>query len=132
MVGHIDTRHEDRPVAELVRQFSEQTSHLVRDEIRLARIEMREAGKHAGVGAGLFSGAGLFGFFGFAALVTAAIAALALVLQVWAAALIVAGALFLVAGIAALIGKRQISQADPMPKRASQNVRRDVDELKGN
>lgn len=124
------SRETDRSVADLVRQFSEQTSHLVRDEMRLARAEMQDSAKHAGKGLGLFSGAGLLAFFGVAALVTSAVAALALVLEVWAAALIVAGALFLVAGITALIGKSQVSHANPTPQRTTESVRRDVEELK--
>src|SRR5699024_9535147 len=53
-----DTR-DDRSVAELVTQISDQTSHLVRDEMRLARAEMTETAKHTGAGLGLFGGAGM-------------------------------------------------------------------------
>src|SRR5690625_328450 len=124
-----DTR-DDRSVAELVTQISDQTSHLVRDEMRLARAEMTETAKHAGVGLGLFGSAGMLAHFGLATLIVAGVAALALVLELWAAALIVAGALFVLAGIAALIGKGEARQATPTPERTVDSVKRDVDELK--
>ena len=64
------------------------------------------------------------------ALITAAIAALALVLPVWAAALIVAVVLFAAAGIAALISKKQLEQASPTPERTVANVKQDINEVK--
>ncbi|TDD65323.1 phage holin family protein [Jiangella aurantiaca] len=122
---------DDHSVAELVRQFSAQTSHLIRDEMRLAQAEMSQKAKHAGMGIGLFGGAGLLAFFGVGALVTAAIAALSLTdLDVWAAALIVAAVLFVLAGIAALLGRGETKQASPTPQRTVENVKRDVEELK--
>ena len=83
-------------------QLSAQTSRLVRDEMRLAQKELQESVKHAGIGAGLISVAGLLSVLGLATLIAAGVAALALVLPVWAAAVIVAVVLFIAAGIAAL------------------------------
>jgi Putative Actinobacterial Holin-X, holin superfamily III len=64
------------------------------------------------------------------ALITSAIAALALVLAVWAAALIVAAMLFATAGIAALVAKKQAAQASPLPDRTVANVKQDIDQVK--
>jgi uncharacterized membrane protein YqjE len=121
----------DQSVGDLVSRMSEQTSRLVRDELRLAQLEMAEKGKRAGIGAGLFGGAGLFSLYGLGALVAAAILALAGPLSPWLAAVIVAAALFVIAGIAALIGKREVSQATPpMPEEAISGVKQDVQALK--
>jgi uncharacterized membrane protein YqjE len=123
--------HTDQSLGELVSQMSEQTSRLIRDELRLAQLEMAEKGKRAGIGAGLFGGAGLFALYGIGAVVAAAILALAGPLSPWLAALIVAAALFAVAGIAALIGKREVTQATPpMPEEAISGVKQDVQALK--
>ncbi|ULN33439.1 phage holin family protein [Mycolicibacterium smegmatis] len=119
----------DTPIGELMSQLSAQTSRLVRDEMRLAQKEFTESAKHAGIGAGLFSAAGLIAVFGLAGVVTAAIAALALVLPVWAAALIVAVVLFAIAGITALISKKQIDQASPTPEMTVANVKQDIHEV---
>ena len=88
-------------MGELVSSLSEQTSRLVRDEIKLATKELQAKGKHAGLGAGMFGGAGVVALFGVGALVTAAIGGLAMAMDVWAAALIVAVVLFAVAGVLA-------------------------------
>lgn len=120
----------DASIGELMSQLSTQTSRLIRDEMRLAQKEFQESAKHAGIGAGLFSVAGLLAFFGAATFIAAAVAALALVLEVWAAALIVGAVLFLVAGIAALIGRNQAREATPAAPRTVETVKADIQELK--
>ena len=120
----------DASIGELMSQLSAQTSRLVRDELRLAQKEFQESAKHAGIGAGLFSVAGLLAFFGAATFIAAAVAALSLVLPVWAAALIVGAVLFIVAGIAALIGRNQAREATPAAPRTVETVKADIQELK--
>jgi len=117
-------------MGELTTQLSSQTSRLVRDEMRLAQKEFVESAKHAGIGAGLFSAAGLVAVFGLGSLIAAAIAALSLALPVWAAALIVAVVLFAVAGVAGLVSKKQLDQASPTPELTVANVKQDIHELK--
>jgi Flp pilus assembly protein TadB len=111
-------------------QLSTQTSRLVCDEIRLAQKEFQQSAKHAGVGAGLFSVAGLLAFFGAATVIAAAVAALSLILEVWAAALIVGAVLFIAAGIAALVGRKQASEATPAAPKTVETVKADIQELK--
>ena len=121
----------DRSVGELVTDLTDEVKRLVRDEMRLAAFELRRKGKKMGAGAGLFGAAGLFALFGGGALVAAAVLALALVVPGWLAALLVAVALFLVAGIAALVGKKEVTQAvPPVPEEAITGVREDVDTVK--
>jgi uncharacterized membrane protein YqjE len=116
----------------LVHQLSEQIPELIRSEARLAQAELTEKGRRAGTGIGLFSAAGLLAFFGLAGALTAAVAALDLVLPLWAAALIVAAVLFVAAGIAALVGRSEVRSATPAkPERAMEGVRSDVAALKG-
>jgi uncharacterized membrane protein YqjE len=119
------------PVGELVKQLSEQTSTLVRKELKLAQLEMQEKGKRAGIGAGLFGGAGLIALFGAGTLVATLVMLLATAMDAWLAGLIVAVVLFAVAGIAALMGKKQVEEAvPPQPEQAIQSTKRDVDEVK--
>jgi len=117
-------------VSELMTQLSSQTSRLVRDEMRLAQKEFQESAKHTGIGAGLFSVAGLLAFFGVATLIAAAVAALSLALPVWAAALILAAALLLAAGIASLIGKKHVQQVPAGPQHVGANVKKDIEQVK--
>jgi uncharacterized membrane protein YqjE len=124
--------NEDQPLGALVHRLSEQIPELVRSEIRLAQAELTEKGKRAGLGIGMFSAAGLLAFLGLSTLVATAVLLLALVLPAWAAALIVAVLLFIGAGIAALVGKKEVEQATPpAPERALANVREDVATVKG-
>ena len=116
-------------IGDLMAQLSEQTSRLVRDEIRLARKELEQSAKHGGVGIGLLGFAGVLAVIALAAFAYAGGAALALVLPVWAAALIVGGALLVVAGGAALISKQQADHVSAAPQTVA-NVRQDIHEVK--
>ncbi|RSM72363.1 phage holin family protein [Kibdelosporangium aridum] len=117
----------DKSVGELVTDLADELKRLVRDEIRLAVFELRHKGKKMGRGAGLFGAAGLFGMLGVMTLIAAAVLALALVMPAWLSAVLVGGVLVVVAGIAALIGRRQISQATPpVPEEAIEGIRDDV------
>ena len=121
----------EQSTSELVQRASEQISRLVRDELALARAELAEKGKHAGVGVGLFGGGGVLALYGLGALFVAIVLLLDLVMPNWLAALIVAIVLFAIAGVLALIGKKQVSQAvPPVPTAAGDSVRADVDTVK--
>jgi len=123
--------HNDQQLGDLVKQLSEQTSTLVRKELKLAQLEMQDKGKRAGIGAGLFGGAGLIALYGGGALIAGIILLLATAIEPWLAALIVAVVLFAVAGVAALMGKKQVEQATPpQPEQAIESTKRDVDVVK--
>jgi uncharacterized membrane protein YqjE len=121
----------DQSTSELVQRASEQLTRLVRDEIQLAKAELTEKGKHAGIGVGLFGGGGVLALYGVGALIATLIIVLDLFLDLWLAALIVTVALFLGAGILALLGKKQVTKAvPPEPQEAVASVKADVDEVK--
>ncbi|MBY8882606.1 phage holin family protein [Actinacidiphila acidipaludis] len=121
----------DEPVSELVQRASQQLTELVRGEMRLAQAEMKEKGKRYGKGGGLFGGAGVVGFLMAQALVATAIAALAVPLPVWAAALIVTAVLGVIAALMVMSGKKHIKEgAPPTPERAVESVKADVAEIK--
>ncbi|WP_189259611.1 phage holin family protein [Lentzea flava] len=121
----------DTSTAQLVNQLSEQVSRLARDEIRLAVAELKDKGKHAGVGAGMFGAAGVFAWWGGLSIVAGLILLLALVVPPWAAAFIIAAALLLIAGVAALMGRSQVKQATPpVPRQAMDNVQEDIATIK--
>jgi hypothetical protein len=129
--GSTPRKASDQSTAELVQRASEQITTLVRDELALAKAELAEKGKHAGVGIGLFGGGGVLALYGVGAGIATAIIALGLVLPLWLAGLIVTVALFLIAGVLALLGKNQVTQAvPPEPKAAIESVKADVDEVK--
>ena len=121
----------DASTGQLIGRLTEQISTLVRSEARLAQVEVTQKAKRLGVGAGLFGGAGLFAFFGLATLITTGILALALALLAWLAALIVTVVLFAVAGVLALVGKKDVEKASPpLPTQAIAGVQADIAAVK--
>jgi hypothetical protein len=132
MTTHPAPVREDDRIGALVSQLSRDVSHLVRDELQLAKAELKDKGKEAGIGLGLFGGAGTFALYGLGALVAAAICGLATAVPAWLSALIIAVVLFAIAGVAALLGKRHVSHATPpMPQQAVEGMHDDLEALKG-
>ena len=122
-----DAALRDQSTGDLVKQLTDQTKTLVQQEMELAKAELSEKGKKAGLGAGMFGGAGLFGFFAFAALTACAILALATAVEPWLAALIVAVVYGVVAGVLALSGKNKVQEAaPPVPEQTVDTVKEDV------
>jgi uncharacterized membrane protein YqjE len=125
--GTVQDELRDRPVGELLKELSTQTTSLVRQELELAKAEMAEKGKRAGLGAGMFGGAGLFGFLALAALTACVIAALATGMDVWLAALIVAAVYACIATVMALLGRQKTREAiPPAPEQAIESTKEDV------
>lgn len=117
--------------SELVKQLSEQVSVLVRDELKMARLELTQKGKQAGIGVGLFGASGLGALYGVACLLAAVIIAIAGEVKAWLAALIVGLAVLAVSGLAALIGRGRLKRATPaVPEQAVEGTKADVEEVK--
>lgn len=118
----------EQPVGELLKQLSQETTTLVRQELDLAKAEMAEKGKRAGLGAGMFGGAGVSGLLGLGALTAAIIAALDKGMALWLAALIAAVLWFAIAGALALLGRTKVQEATPpVPEQTQQSVKEDVE-----
>lgn len=133
MAGTIQQRpvRDEHTVGELVGQATEQISRLARQEVALAKEELAEKGRRVGVGGGMLGAAGAFGYAGLLALAATGIVALDLVLPLWAAALIITGVLFVIAGVLALAGRGQLRRATPpKPERTLGSVKADVEEIK--
>ena len=117
---------------ELVVRLTDDVRTLVRDELRLAQLELKTKAKQAGIGTGLFGAAGVVALLGAATVIAFAVLALGLVLPYWASALIVGVALLLAAGALALVGKQRLGKAlPPTPNEAIEGVKKDVDAVTG-
>jgi uncharacterized membrane protein YqjE len=127
----LENEHQGASTQELMSRLSEQSTRLIHDELSLARVELSEKAKQVGLGAGLFSTAGLLALFGLGTLIAAAVLGLAEAVPAWLSALIVALVIFAAAGVAALLGKRKVDEGTPpIPERTLENVKRDVAEVK--
>jgi uncharacterized membrane protein YqjE len=122
-----DDRHE-RPIGELLKQLSEETTRLVHQELELAKAELTQKGRQAGLGAGLFGAAGVIGFLALAALTTCIILLLDAAMPAWLAALIVAAVYAAVAAVLAMRGRAKVKQATPpVPEQTIETVKEDVE-----
>jgi MFS family permease len=122
---------DSRSTADLLRDFSDQLTRLVRDEMQLAKAELEAKGKRLGFGAGLLGLAGVLAIYAGGALLLGVVLLLALVLPAWAAALIVGAAVAVVAGVLALVARGQLRRAaPPVPEEAMSSVRQDIQAVK--
>lgn len=121
----------DESVGELVKRAASQTAELVRKEIQLGQLELKDKGRRAGKGVGLLGGAGLVAFYGGAVLVAAAVLGLAEALDPWLSALIVGAALLVVASVVGLVGRKTTTDAlPPKPEQTMASVRDDLEHVK--
>ncbi|KUL23625.1 phage holin family protein [Actinoplanes awajinensis] len=123
--------HNSGSTADLVSQAAAQISTLVRDELTLAKLELTEKGKRAGVGGGLFGAAAVLGWFGLGLLLTLAVVLLNLAWPLWLAVLVVMVVVFAAAAVAAVLGRSKLKAAvPPMPTDAVAGVQADVRTVK--
>lgn len=120
------TSTSEASTGELIAQAADDISTLIRNEIQLAKQDLATSGKRLGVGAGMFGVAGTLALYGLGALVAAGILGIAQELDAWLAALIVGGGLFVLAGLAALIGKMRVSRVSEAPRERVESVKADV------
>ncbi|MDX6487171.1 MAG: hypothetical protein QOF43_2324 [Gaiellaceae bacterium] len=121
----------DHGIGDLVKELSSQVSTLVRQEVELAKAEVGEKGKKAGVGAGMFGGAGVAALLMLGSLTAFLILVLQIFLPDWTAALLVALLWGAVAGVLALRGRRKMQEmGKPIPDQTVESVKEDIQWVK--
>jgi hypothetical protein len=122
-----DAAPREQPLADLLRQLSQQTATLVRQEIDLARAEVTQKGKTAGIGVGIVGAAGIVGLLALGSLTACFILALNEALPAWLAALIVALVYGAIAAVLGIRGKERVQQAaPPVPEQTVETVKEDI------
>jgi uncharacterized membrane protein YqjE len=116
----------EQSIGDLLKQLSQDTSTLVKQEMALARAELTEQGKRAGTGAGMLGGAGVAGLLTLGALTATLIGVLDTAMSFWLAALIVTVVWAAVAGVLALQGRNKIKEATPPAPQTVETVKEDV------
>jgi predicted PurR-regulated permease PerM len=113
------TSNGHRGLAGAVKAVSERASKLVRLELELAALELKQKLVAIGVGIGLTIGAAVFAVFAFGFLFATIAAALATFLATWLSLLIVTSFLFVLVAVLGLLGMRSIKKGTPpVPKQA--------------
>ena len=107
-------------------------SQLVKDEVQQFTTELTSRLKKVGVGVGFFVAAAFFALVAFWVLVAAAILGLAVVVEPWLAALIVAVVFLVLAAVLAILGVRWVKRGlPPVPKESIDSIKEDVQAVKG-
>jgi hypothetical protein len=117
----------EQPIGELLKQLSQETSTLVRQELELAKAEMAVKAREGGKGAGMLGGAGISALLMLGALTATLMGVLDTFMKFWLAALVVTALWAVVAGVLALQGKNKLQDAaPPVPEQAQESVKEDV------
>ena len=125
-------RARSQSLGELITALPRLFIELLKAELAHLRAEFAEKAKYAGIGMGLFVVAASLLFFALGVLVAAAILGLAVVLPGWASALIVFGALLIIAAVLVLIGVSSLKKMNGVaPTETIASVKTDIDALKG-
>lgn len=126
----MDDLHE-RPIGEVASALTRDLSLLIRQELELAKAEMREKGRIALPGLGMMGAAGVVGLLAAGALTAFVILLLSLFLDEWLAALLTALALAGVAAALALAGKERVEEVgSPLPEQTIETMKEDAEWMK--
>ncbi|MDO8212176.1 phage holin family protein [Conexibacter sp. CPCC 206217] len=128
MSDGIPRQARDESIGELLKDLTDETSTLVRQELALARAELTQKGKAAGKGAGMLGAAGVVALLMLGTLTACVVALLSTAVDhVWLAALIVTVVYAAVAAVLALAGRRALKDAvPPAPEETIESVKEDV------
>jgi len=117
----------ERSVGELLKQLANETTTLMRQELELAKAEMREKAGKAGPGFGMWGAAGAMALLALGSLTAFLILALDGATPNWLAALIVGLVYAAIAGLLYLRGKRKVDEAgSPVPEQTIETLKEDV------
>jgi uncharacterized membrane protein YqjE len=118
----------EQPISELLKQLATETTTLVRQELDLAKAEMREKGKKAGPGFGMIGAAGGVALLALGALTACLILALDGAMPNWLAALIIAVVYGVVAAVLYVRGKEKVDDVgSPAPRQTIETVKEDLE-----
>jgi uncharacterized membrane protein YqjE len=124
--GQVRPEVEDRSVGELVGELSTDLSRLMRQELELAKTEMRAEAKKAGRAAGMLGGAGVLAHLTLVFFALALMWALGNVMDLGWATLVVGALVAIGAAVLFVIGRRQMREVNPKPEQTIETVKEDV------
>ena len=117
---------EGRSVGELLGEVTSDLSKLMRQEVALAKVEMKEEAVKAGKASGLLGGAGAVGYLVLVFLSLALMFALDEVMPIGWAAVLTAVVLGIVAAVLFVIGRNRLKQVNPKPEQTVETLKEDV------
>jgi uncharacterized membrane protein YqjE len=116
----------DRSLGDLFGNLTSELSELVRSEMELARVEIREEAAKAGRAAGLLSGGGLIAYLGLGLMAMAAAWGLAEVIDAGWAFLIVGVVIAAIGAVLLMKGRDQLREVRPVPEETVETLKEDA------
>ncbi|MQA98805.1 MAG: phage holin family protein [Actinobacteria bacterium] len=113
-------------MGELLKELSSELSTLIKQEMELAKAELRTTGKRAGIGAGLVGGGAAVGYLAAAAFTAFLVLLINEVTPAWLAALIVAVVYGVIAALLAMRGRDKVKEAMPPAPATTETVKEDI------
>lgn len=121
----------DRSLGTIIKELTADLSMLLRSEIALLKLEIKEAVAKVGTGGALLGAAAFLAVVGVAFLfVTITLGLVALGVPAWLSALIVTLVLFTAAAVLAMMGKKKLQGVNFVPSESIEHIRSDIDTLK--
>lgn len=121
-----DPLGDERSLGQVVSDLSTDLSTLMKQEVQLAKVELKEEVGKVGKGAGMLGGAGFAGYFALLFLSLALMFLLDNWLPIEVGALITFGVWAVIAAVLALIGRRELQEANPQLPTTQQTIKEDV------
>lgn len=118
-------------VGQLLSEVSRDLSTLMRQEVELAKAEIKTEVAKAGKGAGMLGGAGFAGYMVVLFVSFAAWWGLANEMDIGLAALLVAGIWLLIGAVLFVVGRNTLRRVNPTPERTIDTAKQIPDALKG-
>ena len=123
-------RAPDPSIGELIGDISDDLSRLFRQELELAKAEIKQEAAKGGKAAGMLGGAGFAGYLAVVLLSLAVVFGLANVMDAGWAALIVAVVWAVIGGVLFVMGRNKLKTVDPVPRRTVDTLKEDAQWIK--
>ena len=127
---HMNRTAEEKSIGTIVRELSEDLSSLVRNEIALAKVELRKTAANLGMVGAIFTTALFVALLSLVFFIVTAVLALIIVLPPWLATLCFAVGLLVVAVVLALVGRSKLSDVELAPTATMESVKSNVEAIK--
>jgi len=123
----MSTTPDNQSIGELFGRVTSDLSTLVRQEMQLAKVEIKQEVRTAGKAGGLLGGGAFAGYVALLFVSVAIALLLALAMPNWLAFLIVGVLYGIVAAVLLAKGKQEMAKVDPVPQQTVQTLKEDVE-----
>lgn len=126
VTGTVGDGRGEESIGQLIGEVAGDVSKLFRQEVALAKAELKEEAAKAGKAGGMLAGAGFAGYMVAVLLSLALVFALDAVMPLGWAAVVVAVLWAVIGGVLYAIGKNRMKDVDPVPRQTVETLKEDA------